>query len=101
MSLEWINGERVEEIRIMDIVAPDWKSLGIALGFTAPDLETIEQRHSRDPSCCIQDLFSKWFRQRSGYSWKMLIEALEKAKLTNLASDLQTILPCKRPATEH
>ena len=107
LLLKWANGEREEQIRMMDTVAPQWRDLGIALSFVSPELDTIEEACLRNPKRCIERLFSQWFTWQSGYSWKMLIEALEVANFPTLARDLKRALPhkrlCshKRQATEH
>ena len=85
----------------MKFVAPQWRDLGIALNFTSPELDTIEEACLRNPKRCIEKLFSQWLTQQSGYSWKMLIEALEAADLLNLASDLRKALPHKISPTDH
>jgi len=86
LSLIWKNGERTEEIRIMDEVKPRWRDFGIALGFSIGDLDAIELG-CRMPDHCIQSVFGDWSRKMSStYHWKGFITALKKAGFPDLAT---------------
>ena len=86
-SLIWKNGERTEEIRIMDEVKPRWREVGVAMGFSVGDLEAITEEGLGIPGRCILSLFGEWSRKKSSnYLWKGLIAALNKAGFPDLAT---------------
>ena len=93
--LHWNKNGETEEIRVLDIVAPRWMDLGIALKFKDYELETVDQTCLKVNGRCVQKLFGQWFQRGRGYNWRVLISALEGAKFGGLAGDLKIALPLK------
>ncbi len=69
----------------MEEVTPKWRELGIALGFSIVELDTIDQECFYRPQDCVQKLFGKWALSKQSYSWNGLIEGLQQSGHDNLA----------------
>ena len=74
--------------------ANKWRDLGIALmGQKATtDLDVIRVDHPNDVKACCSRMFTEWRQTTLEASWKLLIEALEEVKLTELANELKELL---------
>ena len=69
----------------MSDVTPCWRELGVALGFSTTELDTIEKGCFWQPKDCIQRLFGEWAKSKDSYSWSGLVEALRDAGFNDLA----------------
>ena len=76
----------------MDEVTPRWRDLGIALGFSTIDLDTIERGCLREARDCIQKLFGEWAQSKDSCSWSGLVEALRDAGFNDLAGRVDEAL---------
>ena len=72
----------------MDLLAPNWRDVGIALGLGL-QLDSIEIACLKDPKICIEKLFIEWLTKSSDCSWNRLITALDRA---GICSNLKTVL---------
>ena len=79
----------------MDEVKADWRNIGIALGFSGVDLDTIEEARLRKPDRCIESIFTNWSQRFENYSWNGLITALRRAGFPDLAIRVTNALPHK------
>ena len=72
----------VESVFIMDAIAPRWKQLGIALGFSGPQLDSIERsKHYIVEDCCLE-LLKQWLQGRvveQPITWRTLLVAMVQA----------------------
>ncbi len=93
--LKWNVRGKQERIRIMTEVAPRWKEFGIALGFSASEIDTIDQGCLHEPRSCIVKLFGEWTMSKPTYSWQGMIEALKDCDFENLAAKVEHFL-CNR-----
>ena len=78
----------------MDLLAPNWRDVGIALGLGL-QLGSIEEECLRKPKRCIQKLFTEWLTctKNSDCSWNKLILALDCAGICS--DQLKTALASK------
>ena len=66
---------------VMDM-ASRWKQLGLALGLSAAELETISSKNHTDPTECLRDMLLAWLQQRHDTikfgqpSWRVLCKAI-------------------------
>ena len=97
MSLmEWTENGKEKELRLLQLVAPQWKDLGTdGFGMQGHELQILEDKFSVVESC--RNLLQKFVRSGSTKigmpSWRGLIKALNKAQLKDAADKLQTALP--------
>ena len=84
--LKWTNDGQKESIRIMHEVTSRWRDFGVALGFSVNELDVIEMGCLREPRDCIQKLFGEWAMSKDTYSWDGLVEALQDAGFSDLAT---------------
>ena len=64
----------VESVYIMDAIASKWKKLGIALGFSGPQLDSIERSKLKDVEDCCLELLEQWLQGRQ-------LDSIERSKL--------------------
>ena len=89
--LRWRNGDRVVKLRLMVLLAPNWRDVGIALGLEL-HLDSIEEECLRKPKRCIQKVFNEWLSESTNCTWNGLITALDDA---DIPCDLMKVLPMK------
>ena len=84
-----------QRIFITDEIAAKWKRIGLALKFTASDLENIESTCGSDVEKCINELLNRWLCRSScqqPITWETLLEALRDARMGQLADKLTAII---------
>ena len=78
----------------MESVAPQWKQMAIALGFSVARTESIEKsKHYRTDDASF-DMFSCWLEGEHDLkppTWDVLIQCLKQANLLDLAEMLSNI----------
>ena len=84
-----------KRIKIIETVAPKWKTLGFQLEFDefGAKLDTIETKNRGDPEACCRDMFQLWLKG-SGVrpcSWRKLIELLEDCDFEVLAGQVNAV----------
>ena len=87
-QLQNINGKDKKLIRIMDSVSPDWEDVAISMGLEAHVINTIKRDNVHDSKAATRQLFMKWLEGRRK-SWDMLVDILDDAGFSIIASDLQ------------
>ena len=80
--------KNLEVIRIMSTVAPDWEELAMSMGLEAHVISTIRRDNLQDSKGATRQLFMTWLERKAG-SWEGLIEHLEDAGFSGIASDLR------------
>ena len=87
-QLQKIKGKDNKMIRIMTSVSPDWEDVAISMGFEAHTIGTIRRDNVHDSKAATRQLFMLWLEGRRK-SWEVLVEILDDAGFTVIASDLQ------------
>ena len=86
----------VESVYIMDAIAPRWKKLGIALGFSGPQLDSIERSKLKDVEDCCLELLEQWLQGRvvgRPLTWRTLLLAMvQTGQCTSVAQQVWTVL---------
>ena len=67
-------------VDLMNIVSADveskWESVGLGLGLETPVLKTISKDNNNVCSCCMREVFTRWYDNGPEYSWQKLAEVL-------------------------
>ena len=87
-QLQRINGRDYKVIRIMNTVAPEWEELAICMGFEAHVINTIRTDNLQNSKGATRQLFMTWLEGKAR-SWEGLVEHLDDAGFSVIASDLQ------------
>ena len=91
--LEGVNGRKV---RVTERVAPDWKDLGIALGFDQYRIMIIEEDCRGRVERACQEMFMRWLAGEHDLAqpctWDTLIKCLRRAAFIDVANSLREIL---------
>ena len=74
-------------------VAARWSDLAVQLEMPHYEIKTIEH-DARDSKKAVDDVIFHWLEgsARQPVTWHTLLEALEDAEFTALATDLKTVL---------
>ena len=82
-----------QTVKVRDCVASKWNDLAVQLELPHYEIETIE-RDSRDCKSAVDKIICHWLNgsARMPVTWRTLLEALEDAEFTALATDLKTVL---------
>ena len=88
-----------KRIKIIETVAPKWKTLGFQLEFDefGSKLDTIKAKNNNDPEECCREMFQHWLKG-SGVgpcSWRKLIELLEDCDFEVLAEQVNSYFSAK------
>ena len=75
-------------------MAARWSDLAVQLELPHYEIETIEHDSNKDCKKAMDKLISYWLKgsARLPVTWRTLLEALEDAEFTALATDLKTVL---------
>ena len=86
----------VESVFIMDAIASRWMKLGIALGFSGPQLDSIEMSKLKDVEECCLELLKQWLQGRvvgRPLTWHTLLLAMvQTGQCTSVAEQVWTAL---------
>ena len=77
-------------IKIMNAVAPEWEELAMSMGVEAHVISTIRRDNLQDSKGATRQLFMTWLEGKAG-SWEGLVECLDDAGFSSIASDLQKL----------
>ena len=82
-----------QTVKVRDCVAAKWNKLAVQLDFPHYKIEAIE-RDSKDCENATDKVIFNWLigSARQPVTWRTLLEALEDAEFTALATDLKTVL---------
>ena len=89
--VEFSNG-RV--LRIMESVAPHWKQIAIALGFSVARIKSIEKSKQCQTDDASLEMLSCWLQGEHDLkppTWEVLIQCLKRANLLDVAELLSNI----------
>ena len=82
------------------MVAPDWKSLAIALRFDEPRIKIIEKDYRASYEEACQEMFIRWLNGEHDLAapctWDTLIRCLKHAGLTKVVDCLRKTLAPRR-----
>ena len=94
--LRWSEGGKRRETRVMKTVASRWRDVGIAFGLDGSDLSSIESTCLKDARHCTEHVMTTWLEKGDGHTWERLLDALEDAEFSNLATELRNALSTLR-----
>ena len=82
-----------QTVKVRVGVAARWSDLAVQLELADCEIEIIEH-DSKDCKKAMDKLISHWLKgsARQPVTWRTLLEALEDAEFTALATDLKTVL---------
>ena len=101
---KWKNTQgEVQTLNIINQVASQWWNIGILLGFTMPELETLQQKAMNDSIQSCRHVFSQWI-DKGGHpkyplTWNSLHELLVDIQKDSLAKQLSQALTSKTMGT--
>ena len=81
-------------LRIMESVAPQWKKMAVALGFSVARIKSIEKGEHYQPDDASFEIFSCWLEGEHDLkppSWEVLIQCLKQANLLDIAEMLSNL----------
>ena len=80
-------------MKVRDSTAARWSDLAIQLELPHYEIKTIEH-DARDSKKAVDDVIFQWLigSARQPVTWRTLLEALQDAEFTALATDLKTVL---------
>ena len=81
-------------LRIMESVAPQWKQMAIALGFSVARIKSIETSKLRQTDDASFEIFSCWLEGEHDLkppTWDVLVQCLKQANLLDIAEMLSNI----------
>ena len=86
--------DRKKPLRIVETVAPYWKKMAIALGFSVARIKSIEKGEHYQPDDASFEIFSCWLEGEHDLkppTWDVLIQCLKQANLLDIAEMLSNI----------
>ena len=89
--LEFCDGQK---LRIMERVAPQWKQMAIAFGFSVARIKSIEKGEHYQPDDASFEIFSCWLEGEHDLkppTWDVLIQCLKLANLLDITEMLSNI----------
>ena len=81
-------------LRIMESVAPHWKQMAVALGFSVARIKSIEKGEHYQPFDASLKIFSCWLvgeHDLKSPTWEVLIQCLRQANLLDIAEMLNNL----------
>ena len=94
--LKWTDGAEIQKLAIIKLVASKWRDIGILLGLTMSELDTIRQDTLNDNHQSCQYVFSKWFENNGCQSypitWGGVEELLVDIEMNTIAKRLKEAL---------
>lgn len=81
-------------LRIMESVAPQWKQMAVALGFSVARIKSIEKGEHYQPDDASFEIFSCWLEGEHGLkppTWEVLIQCLRQGNFLDQAEMLDNI----------
>ena len=81
-------------LRIMESVAPQWKKMAVALGFSVARIKSIEKSKQHQTDDASFEIFSCWLEGEHDLkppTWDVLVQCLKQANLLDIADMLSNI----------
>ena len=76
----------------MEIIAHDWQSVAMALGFDGLQIKNLEKDYRNRCEDASHEMFAKWLNKEHDLcrplTWVTLIDCLEQAEMKNLAEKI-------------
>ena len=79
----------------MDKISAKWRDIGVLLGHSNAQLDSISTKHREDPEACCKAVLQAWQENPSSeypVSWEGLMELLEDCRLSQVAAELRNAL---------
>ena len=86
---EMAGQQRPTIVQLNSLEVIEWFSLGLKLGLSEYELQTIDYDNPKSSKACKRMMFSKWLEVDINASYKKLIFALEEISLVKVANDLR------------
>ena len=90
-----LSGEDEKEVRVIENVTPNWKSVALALGYNQYRIDAIEQDYRLGRDACLT-MFKRWLNGEHDLaeprSWGILIKCLSRAGFVDVATKLKKTL---------
>ena len=90
-----LSGEDKKEVRVIESVTPNWKSVATALGYNQYRIDAIEQDYRLSRDACLK-MFTRWLNGDHDLaeprSWGTLIKCLNRAGFVDVATKLKKTL---------
>ena len=90
-----LSGEDEKEVRVIESVTPNWKSVALALGYNHYRIDTIAQDTKTTTDACLT-MFKRWLNGEHDLaeprSWGTLIKCLSRAGFVDVATKLKKTL---------
>ena len=90
-----LSGEDEKEVRVIENVTPNWKSVALALGYNQYRIDAIEQDYRLGRDACLM-MFKRWLNGEHDLaeprSWGILIKCLSRAGFVDVATKLKKTL---------
>ena len=90
-----LSGEDKNEVRVIDCIAPNWKSVALALSYNQYRIDAIEQDYRLGRDACLT-MFKRWLNGEHELaeprSWGTLIKCLNRAGFVDVATKLKKTL---------
>ena len=89
------NGNK--SVRVVDELAPDWRTIGCFLRFPEYDLEAISKSNQSEEECCRR-MLSMWLdgcndeNDNRPKTWATLIHVIKRARRGRLSKQIQEVV---------
>ena len=82
--------ENFEEIRIIQVVAPQWEHMAVALGMNQDTINNLAKDHACNAHSACYNMFARWIGGCGGdVSWALLVDALSRIDEKALAKRIE------------
>ena len=81
------------------LYVPNWYLLGLQLGVSGDELDTIERNYPRDNDLCKVKMFAAWLRMDTSATYRKLARALVTVGKRNIAEAMCTARGMKSHST--
>ena len=88
-------GGQTKRYYLMDEISFKWHDIGVLIGLSFAQLESISMEHREKPTECCRAVLGHWFDDPPPdypVTWKGLIELLEDCQLDQTVSELIKVL---------
>ena len=90
-----LTGKDGKEVRVIESVTSNWKSIAATLDFDEYRINTIELDYRNRTEACLE-VFRRWRNEEHGLakppSWNTLIKCLNRAGFLDIATNLKKTL---------
>jgi hypothetical protein len=93
--IKWTEGGETKRFYLMEEIDTKWRDIGLLLGLSLTQLESIEIEYRDKPTECCRAVLGKWLENPPDeypITWNGLIDLLEDCKLTQAVKELKSVL---------